>query len=260
MASQNAIQTVEYAVLSNLPLCDEMICVDNGSTDGTVEVLRRLEKEYDKITFHNRPDIVHLYENRQIAFKDSSFRWIVRGDADFIAWNSGHRDIRCLRRMVLESEPTRLPTGFEFIAKYVISDWTKTTQQTASVGRRIYQHVDGMEFCRLGRWEGVRNPGLDPHTGWTRFKLDIPYWMHASLQAPMVRFLRLYRTLWRELGDFETYPTVESYTRAKYPAMFDGDNIEQWARAKDSRLVPYTGEYPEILGEEIERSRDQKER
>jgi len=39
LASQNAIATVEMCVLSNLCFADEIIAVDNGSTDGTVEVL-----------------------------------------------------------------------------------------------------------------------------------------------------------------------------------------------------------------------------
>tara|TARA_Y100000310_G_scaffold315428_1_gene365954 strand:- start:6206 stop:6940 length:735 start_codon:yes stop_codon:yes gene_type:complete len=233
------------SVLSNLPLCDEMICVDNGSTDGTVDVLERLEKAHDKIKFINRPDIVHLYENRQVAFEHSRYSWVVRGDSDFIAWNSGHRDIRNLRKTVLDTDFAVPPIGFELVAQYVLGDWTKTKQQTVSVGRRIYQRVEGMAFDRLGRWEGVRVDGMDPHTDWERVKLNTPYWMHASIQDAKTMFLRLYRTGWREQGDFDVFPTCESWARHKRPEMFEGDEIQRWRDRLVSALKPYTGEYPD---------------
>jgi len=71
--------------------------------------------------------------------------------------------------------------------------------------------------------------------------------MHASIKSPLDRFLRQYRTTWRELGDFDTYPTPESYARAKYPEMFLGGAMERWAEKYYSALVPYEGDYPEIV-------------
>jgi len=249
LASQNAIATVEMSVLSNLCFADEIIAVDNGSTDGTVEVLERLAGEHDKLTFINAPDIVHLYENRQLAFERSRYRWIVRGDSDFIAFTSGHRDIRNLRAMVLDTKPEEKPIAFAAIGKYVIGDFyhTKAGYETANLGHRVYQHVDGVKFARAGRWEAPVLPGHPDGRGWHRIRLGVPYLMHASIKSPMDRMLRQFRTPWRELGDFDKFPTPESYARSRRPDLFEDGEIERWAEKQNKSLVPYKGDYPEIV-------------
>ena len=75
---------------------------------------------------------MHLYDNRQLAFEHSRYRWIVRGDSDFIAWNSGFRDIRNLRKLVLNTRMEALPVGFEVLERYVLGDWRHTRPDAMS--------------------------------------------------------------------------------------------------------------------------------
>jgi len=253
IATQNAIQTIRLAVLSNLVLCDELICVDNRSIDGTVECLEQLAREHQKVTFINAPHHIDNYQNWQLALEHSRYRWITRCGADYIAFTSGERDIRGLRDIVLGTEPTKQPTAFEFNGVWVIGDWyhTKKGFQVAGIGRLVHQYVEGMKFCRMGRLEGV---GLPKGMKWKRVRPKTIYWMHASISAPKDRFIRIYRTEWRELGDFVTWPDAESYARHKRPEMFEGDAIERWAKRQISALAPYTGEHPEIVLRHLERS------
>jgi len=248
LASQNAVRTVDLSVRSFLSFADEIICVDNGSTDGTVAILERLADDHPTVTFVNAPHVRHLYENRQLAYERSRFRWVFRGDTDFICWTSGNRDIRHIRDLVMHYPQKARPVGFEFVGNYVVGDWRHTLpgRQVAKLGRRIYQDVPGMRFCRIGRHEAVQLPGRTDGQGWDRIRLPDIHIMHADVRPPLVRFLRAHRQMWREQGFFAKYPTVEAYVREKYGEEL-GEVARRWAEHRDRELVPYTDEYPELV-------------
>jgi len=258
LASQNSIRTIDLSVRSFLSFGDEIICVDNGSTDGTIDVLRRLADDYPAVTFINASDVKHLDENRQIAYEHSRFRWVFRGDSDYIAWTSGPRDIRHLRQQVLSHPPGNPPVCFELRANYVVGDWYHSPKgrQESSINRRVFQDVPGMRFCRIGRNETVRLPHRKDGRGWARVFVPTKHILHANIYPPLSAFLRVYRRLWREQGDFARYPTVESYVRERCGDK-DGTmdlNAKALERAKrrDKGLVPYEGQYPSIVREHLE--------
>ena len=256
IASQNAVRTVGLSVRSFLPFADEIIAVDNGSTDGTVAILGRLADDYPKVTFVNAAGVVHLHENRQIAYERSRFRWVFRGDSDFIAWTSGPRDIRNLRDHVLRYPVvlTRMcgrpgPIVFDLMGNYVVGDWHHALpdRQVAKLGPRVYQDVPGMAFCRVGRHETVQLPGRTDERGWEKIHLPTIHILHADIREPMSQFLRAYRQAWREHGDFAKCPTLASYVQYRLGVPDLGAAAAKWVRTRTAGLVPYTGEYPELV-------------
>lgn len=266
VASQNSALTIEYCILSHLKFADEIIVVDNGSTDDSINIIERLAQEHPKVSFINAPDVQHLYENRQIAYEHSKYRWIVRGDSDFIAWNSGPRDILKLRKYILALTPGQeRPVAMKIKCSYVEGTWQTTLagRQKSNAGIRIYQDVPGMRFGRMlndpqspGRWEGVILPGRSTVEWVLRHSPEL-WWLHANVKTLMPRFLRTFRTNWRQNGDFDQHPTLVSYAKQVCKRRYGTSDLDEsaviWDRdVYNGQLVPYTGEYPEIVGDKID--------
>ncbi|HUT21012.1 MAG TPA: glycosyltransferase, partial [Anaerolineae bacterium] len=74
VACQNSARTVELCLRSFLSFGDEVIVVDNGSTDGTRDIVRQFAAEHDRVQFFDRPELPDLYQNRQFALERSRFR------------------------------------------------------------------------------------------------------------------------------------------------------------------------------------------
>lgn len=253
--TQNSQKTVEACIRSFSPFADEIIAVDNGSTDDTLSILRRLDSEIPKLQVLSDPRLQHLHENRQMAFACSSYRWIVRIDSDYIAYNKGTRDIRELRQRLLVTKPTVWPVAFTITQVTLYHDpWNmgKPRELRADGGgmhvqppseklnARIIQHYPFMKFQRNGRWEGLR---------WQRYlrRVVIPsvYWLHCEFKNNHMEFFkRSERTNWREQGDFVRFPTLESYldfiVRNKYSTDSWQDAAERYMKRE---VFPYLMEY-----------------
>jgi hypothetical protein len=75
---------LEASVRSIKDHVDEIIAVDTGSTDGSLQTLERLAVETKKLkvfSFHEK----RAWEFSNFALKRTSFRWIMKWDADFVA-------------------------------------------------------------------------------------------------------------------------------------------------------------------------------
>lgn len=272
LPTQNAELTVELCIRSFVHYPDEIIVVDNGSTDATKEIVRELEREFDHLSFYDCPDLPDLHHNRQFALEKSRFNWISRLDSDYIAYTSGENDIRRLRELVLAAPRTDPPSAYrikqfsltrdcgtvgidrsekpEGRGKYVQGGWSE-------LGARIIQHFNGMSFARVNkRWEGV--PGQD---GFLSRTLDRAYWMHCDFKRPVDYLLRSERTNWREHGDFDRYPTLREYLRAVLPEKYGTERLEKaalrymkqefdpWVHPYDPATMPPYPETVELAGE-----------
>lgn len=268
MATQNERHLVDMSIRSMLPFCDEMIVVDNGSTDGTLDIVHELVKEFpEQIRFFNRPELPDLYHNRQFAYEQARFRWIFRCDSDFIAYNEGPSDIRVLRERVLSTKGIR-PVGFVCSWVNLYRDFQHCGKEAASRPKgaghyvpavfsradgmaRIYRRFPGMRFSRLGRGEGIRYSRVLRHV-----KITQPYWFHCTIKDDLSILHRSERTNWRELGDYDTYPTLASYLEKIIPEKYGTTDYAEAAREYIERdvlpyLQPYDPEqyysYPSII-------------
>lgn len=85
---------IEYAIKSIYPYSDEIVVVDNASTDSTPEKIKMfIEKEDDnkkvKAFYLNKP--MQLGKVRNFAMEQASNDWIIKWDGDFCAY--GEDDI-----------------------------------------------------------------------------------------------------------------------------------------------------------------------
>lgn len=225
IACQNEEFVIELCIRSFLEFGDELIVVDNGSTDRSKEIIRSLEAEFPKkIKFFDVPELPDLYHNRQFALERSQYDWIFRADADYVAYTDGEYDIRRIREEMLKRPRSLRPEAFSLTLANLAGDFWHTGKpmkpggQQANQDRwylqgpvftgnlRIYRWYPGMKFQRRGRWEGVRFQPLI-----RRFDHPRLVCMHVNLKSDLNFFFRSERTNWRQLGDFKRYPTLQSY-------------------------------------------------
>ncbi len=228
LSAQNEEKIIRLCVESFLEFGDEIIIVTNGSTDGTRDICKELVKEYpDKIQFYDKPDFPDLYHNRAYALTKAKYRWVFRGDSDYVAYNDedGKYSIRNLRNRIMQTKAI-YPTAFyvEQINIYYKINMTGVSKKLRKKGKdgkfeghfvpetfsgympRIYLNTPFLNFIRQGRTEGVQFP-----TSYRKIFIRQPYWFHVTLKTDEDLFFRSERTNWRELGDFNIYPNLKKY-------------------------------------------------
>ena len=271
-ASQNAEETLALCVVSFIDFADEIILVDNGSQDRSIQIGQQLQVSYPgKVFFYNAPELPDLYHNRQYAFDRSQYRWVVRADVDFVAYTSGELNIRHFREHLLRQPRGLLPKVYGAPLPNLNCDFWHTGRVPSDVqlgvddpGRyvagpltapnpRIYEVFPGFKFRRLGRWEGTSFHRM------VRFLRQVwpqPLWMHCNLKSDRSYLFRSERTNWRELGDFQRYPTLESYLLEKIRDKYQTRDLDRAAQQfMQQNVYPYLqlydpdkfAPYPELV-------------
>jgi glycosyltransferase involved in cell wall biosynthesis len=279
ISCQDEEALVALCILSFLDFGDELIVVDNGSTDRTKEIVNDLTLMYpNKIRFYDVPELPDLYHNRQYALSKSSYRWIVRADADFVAYTDGANNILRLRERLLSQKRFSWPLVYGFWLPNLVGDFWHTGLERGESdlwpdarGRyvpppmtqptlRVYQAFPGFRFQRLGRYEGVRFQRI-----LNRIKVDLdhPLWMHCNIKSSRSYLFRSERTNWRELGDYVRYPILETYVQEAIQRKYGTDDIDEAAQIYFQEYIypflqPYDPEkycrYPKLVQEQMERN------
>jgi glycosyltransferase involved in cell wall biosynthesis len=251
--TQNEEAIVGLCLLSFLDFGDELIVVDNGSTDRTKGIVRELQARYPhKIQFFDVPELPDLYHNRQYAFSKSKYRWVVRLDSDYVAYTDGEFNILNFREKLLSQKREVLPRVYAVPQPNVTGDFWHTGIERErgefgpnAPGRyvpapisgpmiRVYEVFPGFQFKRLGRWEGVRFQRI---LNKLKIDLDYPLWMHCNLKSNRNHLFRSERTNWRQLGDYQRYPTLDIYVREMIMHKFNTNDIEQAAAMHFERNI-----------------------
>jgi len=274
--TQNEEAIVGACIRSFLDFGDEIIVVDNGSTDHTIEIVRNLAARYPKkIRFFNEPALPDLNHNRQFALSHASCEWVVRADSDYVAYTDGEYDIMRLRESLL-SRPRAL--RHEVIAVpqcNVVGDFWHTgvamrpggwranperqhvSEAVVPAMPRFYRRFPWFAFVRRGRRETVRFAHCLKRIDWPH-----PVWMHCNIKSDRNHFFRSERTDWRELGNFRLFPTLESYIETVVEAKYGTRDLDEAARLYVDRHVlpyiePYDPEayypYPRLVREQMAR-------
>lgn len=80
---------IKESILSIVNLVDEIVFVDDRSTDGTLEIVKDLSKSYSniKIFEYNQHNLKNLGDLKNYALSKSTNEFVIRWDADFISYN-----------------------------------------------------------------------------------------------------------------------------------------------------------------------------
>ncbi len=260
LACRNEETTLELCVKSFLDFADEILIVDNGSIDHSKQIAQDLSSTYpDKIVFLDEPDLIDLHQVRQLALNRSKYRWIVRGDADFVAYTSGEYDIKLFRQFLISQKRSIFPKVYGAPLPNLICDFWHTGIERGRLqpgpdepGRyvpppvtepnpRIYEFFPGFRFQRVGRWEAT---SFNRFVRFRRIKLHHPLWMHCNIKSNIDYLYRSERTNWRELGDFKTYPSLERYLKKNLIEKYATHDLDVAAeKYMQTNIYPFLKDY-----------------
>ena len=266
--TRNEEEWIELSLLSIKDFADEIVVVD-ASTDRTPEIIRDVVSKYDlnlKLISYNPtyPDTYLLrkddYVNQSnIALKNTSFRWVLRWDGDFVARTSGEVNITKLRDKILSLDLNK----YHVISLPVVNlEGDLFHQQkgiNVNVEGRLTTFSPKLVYLSKDVYQVLNIPLYYKPVYYSVIRKEF-YIFHINTvkNARKLLFRRFW--IWRELNQFNKFPSLEDYAMYRIKKDWNIEDIEEAARYYVNEilcksLVPYDknqlGEYPELLKKEL---------
>jgi glycosyltransferase involved in cell wall biosynthesis len=265
---------IEPCLASVSDAVDELIVVDNGSTDSTPEILHRLQGSLGpRLKLYSRPELDHV-DLSNWALAQATYRWVLKWDGDFVARTTGPHAIAGLRARLLGVPAWRHVHARLTCIELMGDLWHQCPG--SEVRREPFASVRsaGLSFVRVTRvLDGpppgpraiLREPGapFTIHFEDVRVPLhydvvqwDEPYFFHLQVKKPVRMYLRDCWADWAENPALQgRFASLEAYALARARRAWDVSTLAEaaeifMARVRE-RLVPYAadrfGEHPAIL-------------
>jgi len=246
---------IETSIASITGIADEIVAMDNGSTDGTWEILQDLaSKRKGQMICAQAADLRHA-ELSNAALDRTTFRWVFRFDGDMVAHTSGPHDIARLRTRILN-----LPTNRFFVIylRHVNLSgdlFHQDPQEQVHIEEYIHTFSANARFVHPGRFEAVRFPLYYRPLFWYE-----PYVFHVNIKPARRMLLRRFWEEWMEMKEYDRYPTLESYVKDWIRDALGTADMEEaealLVRQVFQDHIPFDpekfGHYPDLLKPHIE--------
>jgi glycosyltransferase involved in cell wall biosynthesis len=241
---------IETSITSIRGIADEIIVSDNGSTDGTYEILQDLAgKEKGFIKLSSRPHLHHA-ELSNFALEQTAFHWVLRWDGDMVAHTSGNNPISELRSRLLELPAKRYYVIYLRHVNLAGDLFHQDPQEMVHIEEYAHTFSRSASFVQPGRFEAVEFPLYYRPLFWYE-----PYAFHMNIKSAHRMLLRHFWEDWMALKDFQRYPTLNFYVMDHIKSEFGTSSIEEAQHRHLTETlkdyIPYNpgilGPYPELL-------------
>lgn len=249
MRIKNVADWIEASVLSIRDFADEIIVIDNGSTDGTIDVLKKIFSQHTiniKIYFYPK---MNLIEISNTALSLTNYRWVIRWDGDMVARTEGEFDIKKLRNYILSLNP-----NVYYVSYFRHVDLAGDLEhQPDGRGFRcedyIHSYSPKVKYVLREKIERIKIPKY--------FKiLDIKgfYSFHVNIKPKRETFYRSLLHDWMTNENLAKFPTLEDYVKYIVKEQWGGDiklAEETCLNNLCNKLVSYNyskfGNYPSLI-------------
>jgi glycosyltransferase involved in cell wall biosynthesis len=269
VAARNEAYTLPLCLRSLLGVVDQIVCVDNGSDDGTLQIMHDFQRQHGhevEVDVVSLPGAL-LGDCREAGLKATKYQWHLRWDADMVCKTSGDENMRTLRETVL---PNDRPRAIQLPRTNLIGDLHHATavHKVVDPGEPILIRF-GRHICykEYGKFDAVRLPLY-----YATEKSHRKFYFHcAGLKCDSNLRHRFFYFKWREQVN-ATAPEqrtaelldFDQYRRRREMEVFGTNDVRslnfRFQRLNVSHHVKYDeskyGEYPEILKQEIEAGRE----
>ena len=241
---------IAASIASVKDIADEIIIVDNGSADGTYEILQALahaEKGFIKLS--KRPELHHC-DLSNFALEQTSFRWVFRWDGDMVAHTDGEHPIAELRARILALNPHRYYIIYLRHINLSGDLFHQDPREMVHIEEYIHTFSKSARFIHPGRFEAVKFPFYYKPLFWYE-----PYVFHVNIKPARRMLLRYFWEEWMELKDYLRYPTLEDYAAAHIEKEFGTPLMEEAQKQCMGKVlqnhIPFDAErfgpYPAML-------------
>jgi glycosyltransferase involved in cell wall biosynthesis len=241
---------IATSIASIKGIADEIIVVDNGSSDGTYEILQDMASD-DKgfIRLWQRSELHHC-DLSNFALEKTSFHWVFRLDGDMIAHTSGVFNIAGLRSRLLALNTNRHYLIYLRHINLSGDLFHQDPGEMVHIEEYIHTFSASARFIHPGRYEAVKFPLYYQPLFWYE-----PYVFHVNIKPAHRMLLRYFWEDWMELKDYSRYPTLEDYVDAHIEKEFGTSLVEDAQKRCLEKVlqnhIPFDAEqfgpYPELL-------------
>lgn len=244
---------IARSLLSLNEFADEVIVVNNNSADNTLAEIEKVRErlKYALIVEDETSNDICKVSNHALDL--TSYRWIFRWDADFIAYTSQDRNIKNLRNYLLKLNPRKMylifPQTYSFAGDLF---HVKTDRETNSEGY-IHTWHPGLKYKKKGKYEILHVPYFYKIKRIAKY-----YFVHLGSAKPLQKLLfRFFWLYWQ--FHLQEFSKIEQFIQYEADKNWNGLNPEQIAVQEFKRLIlPVRkfdtnefGEYPELMIDKV---------
>jgi len=241
---------IKPSIQSIKSIADEIVIVDNGSTDGTWQILEEIaSQEKGLIKIWRRPDLDHCALSN-FALENTTFRWVFRWDGDMVAHTSGKYGISNLRERILSLDARRYYLVYLRHINLSGDLIHQDPKEMVHIEEYIHTFSKKARYVHPKAFEAIKLPKYYRILFWYE-----PYSFHVDVKPTRRMLLRYFWPDWMELKDYKKFPSLEDYVNDKIKGVF-GTN--SWAEAQAifiqkvcNDYIPYDpetfGPYPDLL-------------
>jgi glycosyltransferase involved in cell wall biosynthesis len=251
IAMKDEEYTIEACIRSLTGFADQIICIDNGSIDQSVEIVKKLQNEINNLELVFMPGSL-LGECRNEGLKRTKYSWHLRWDADMIAHTTGLNSIKNLREEILKSD---IPRTIQLPRINLNGDLLHTTKdKVKDEGEPILmRYTQDIFYKEYGKFDSIRVPFY-----FLQKKEQVFYYLHCQgLKSDENLIHRFHYFTWREYtNNFPEFKlSKEEFIKRRNLYYFEtNDNKKvnyRYQRQNVLRFVKYNPnefiDYPEEL-------------
>jgi glycosyltransferase involved in cell wall biosynthesis len=256
MRVKDEVDWIVPSIQSIKDIADEILVVDNGSTDGTYQVLQEMAStEKNLIKLWRQPDLDHCSLSN-FVLGHTRFRWVFRWDGDMVGHTTGKHTIFNLRDRILSLDPRCYYLIYLCHINLSGDLFHQDAGEMVHIEEYIHTYSDTARYIHPGRFEAIKVPKYYRVLFWYE-----PYSFHVNVKPANRMLLRYFWEDWMELKDYRRFPTLKDYVNEKVESDF-GTN--SWDKAQTICLqricqnhIRYDpevfGPYPELLKPYLDR-------